>query len=78
MPRTLAAIGFWRRRFRGFVVSPKRRIVERAIEWLNRCRRLAKHREHLDRMGLAFLRRAMKIVNAGGFDSPQRRSVPRP
>ena len=39
-----------------FVVLPKRWIVERTIAWLNRCRRLAKDWECLDRNGLAFLR----------------------
>jgi transposase len=39
-----------------FVVLPKRWIVERTIAWLNRCRRLAKDWERLNRTGLAFLR----------------------
>lgn len=39
-----------------FVVPPKRWIVERTIAWLNRCRRLAKDWERLNRNGLAFLR----------------------
>ena len=39
-----------------FVVLPKRWIVERTIAWLNRCRRLAKDWERLNRYGLAFLR----------------------
>jgi transposase len=41
---------------KGFVVIPKRWIVERSIAWLNRCRRLAKDWECLNRSGLAFLR----------------------
>ncbi|MGH8337878.1 MAG: IS5 family transposase [Gammaproteobacteria bacterium] len=41
---------------RKFVVLPKRWIVERTIGWLNRCRRLAKDWECLNRNGLAFLR----------------------
>ena len=41
---------------RKFVVLPKRWIVERTIAWLNRCRRLAKDWECLNRTGLAFLR----------------------
>ena len=41
---------------KAFVVLPKRWIVERTIAWLNRCRRLAKDWENLDRNALAFLR----------------------
>ena len=43
---------------KGFVVIPKRWIVERTIAWLNRCRRLAKDWENLNRKALAFLRLA--------------------
>ncbi|MGH7211749.1 MAG: transposase, partial [Acetobacteraceae bacterium] len=39
-----------------FVVLPKRWIVERSIAWLNRCRRLAKDWECLNRNALASLR----------------------
>lgn len=39
-----------------FVVLPKRWIVERTIGWLNRCRRLAKDWECLNRNALVFLR----------------------
>ena len=42
----------------GFVVLPRRWIVERTIAWLNRCRRLAKDWENLNRNALAFLRLA--------------------
>ena len=45
-------------RLKGFVVLPKRWIVERSIAWLNRCRRLAKDWENLNRNALAFLRLA--------------------
>ena len=38
-----------------FVVLPKRWIVERTLAWLNRCRRLAKDWENLNRTALAFL-----------------------
>jgi transposase len=41
---------------KGFLVLPKRWIVERTIAWLNRCRRLAKGWECLNRSALAFLR----------------------
>jgi transposase len=43
---------------KGFVVVPKRWIVERTIAWLNRCRRLAKDWECLNRKALAFLKLA--------------------
>ena len=42
----------------GFKIVPKRWIVERSIAWLNRCRRLAKDWENLNRKALAFLRLA--------------------
>ena len=42
----------------GFVALPKRWIVERTIAWLNRCRRLAKDWENLNRTALAFLKLA--------------------
>ena len=42
----------------GFVQLPKRWIVERTIAWLNRCRRLAKDWENLNRNALAFLKLA--------------------
>jgi transposase len=43
---------------KGFVVLPKRWIVERSIAWLNRCRRLAKDWENLNLSALVFLRLA--------------------
>src|SRR5882724_3354475 len=42
----------------GFKIIPKRWIVERTIAWLNRCRRLSKDWENLNRKALAFLRLA--------------------
>lgn len=42
----------------GFEVLPRRWIVERTIAWLNRCCRLAKDWENLNRIALAFLRLA--------------------
>jgi transposase len=42
----------------GFKLVPRRWIVERTIAWLNRCRRLAKDWENLNRKALAFLRLA--------------------
>ena len=43
---------------KGFIVLPKRWIVERSLAWLCRCRRLAKDWENLNRKALAFLRLA--------------------
>jgi transposase len=45
-------------RAKGFELLPRRWIVERTIAWLNRCRRLAKDWENLNRKALAFLRLA--------------------
>lgn len=39
----------------GFVVLAKRWVVERTLAWLNRCRRLAKDWECLNRKARAFL-----------------------
>ena len=43
---------------KGFLVVPRRWVVERTLAWLGRCRRLAKDWECLNRKGLAFLRLA--------------------
>jgi len=43
---------------KGFVLLPKRWIVERTLGWLNRCRRLAKDFENLAATALAFLKLA--------------------
>ncbi len=43
----------------GFVVLPKRWIVERTFGWLGRCRRLSKDFENLSRIQLAFVQLAM-------------------
>jgi transposase len=43
---------------KGFAFLPKRWIVERTIARLNRCRRLTKDWECLNRKALAFLRLA--------------------
>ena len=43
---------------KGFIVLPKRWVVERTFAWLNRCRRLARDWECLNRKALAFLRLA--------------------
>ena len=44
---------------KGFVVLPKRWIVERTFGWLGRCRRLAKDYENRTRSAAAFLILAM-------------------
>src|SRR5450631_2235159 len=43
---------------KGFVVLPRRWVVERTFAWLGRCRRLAKDWENLNRKALGFLRLA--------------------
>jgi transposase len=43
---------------KGFALLPRRWVVERTFAWLNRCRRLAKDFENLNRSALAFLRLA--------------------
>jgi transposase len=62
----VARIGHWELEIvkrsdtaKGFIVLPKRWIVERTFGWLGRCRRLSKHFENLTRSALAFLRLAM-------------------
>jgi transposase len=40
---------------KGFIVLPRRWVVERTLAWLNRCRRLAKDWECLNRKARAFL-----------------------
>ena len=42
----------------GFEVVPRRWVVERTIAWINRCRRLAKDCENLNRTAIAFIRLA--------------------
>ena len=44
---------------KGFVVLPKRWIVERTFGWLNRCRRLSKDYEYLDSTSEAMFHIAM-------------------
>jgi len=43
---------------KGFAVLPRRWVVERTFAWLNRCRRLAKDFENLNRIALAFIKLA--------------------
>ena len=68
---------------KGFVVEPKRWIVERSIAWLNRCRRLAKDWENRNHNALAFLHLASirlmvtgaKPVAASDFSIPTTRAL---
>ena len=48
-------------RAKGFVVLPKRWVVERTFAWLGRCRRLAKDWENLNRKALAFPMRTKAV-----------------
>ncbi len=43
---------------KSFKVIPRRWVVERTIAWINRCRRLAKDYENLNRTAIAFIRLA--------------------
>jgi transposase len=53
-----------------FEVLPRRWIVERALAWLNRCRRLAKDFENLSRTALAFIRLASIRLMLRKFCTP--------
>jgi transposase len=67
-------------RAKGFVPLPKRWIVERTIAWLNRCRRLAKDWENLNRSALDSANSCRESVWRGqrlGRDFRSRRPVPR-
>jgi transposase len=50
---------------KGFVLLPKRWVVERTFAWLNRCRRLARDWECLNRKAPAFLLLASIRLMAG-------------
>ena len=57
-------------RVKGFVVQPRRWVVERTIAWLNRCRRLAKDWENLNRNALAFKKPRIRVaIRRSLFDS---------
>jgi putative transposase len=62
----VAAVGTWHLlivkrsdRAKGFVVLPKRWVVERTLAWLSRCRRLVRTHELYHRTVTAFIRLAM-------------------
>jgi transposase len=58
MPRLMIKIVKRSNHAKGFVVEPRRWIVERSIAWLGRCRRLARDWENRNHNALAFLRLA--------------------
>ncbi len=43
---------------KGFEVIPRCWVVDRTIAWINRCQRLAKDYENLNRTAIAFIRLA--------------------
>ena len=49
---------------KGFIVLPKRWVVERTLAWLGRCRRLAKDFENLTRNAFAFIHLASIRLHA--------------
>jgi transposase len=62
----LAAVGDWQLVIvkrsdpaKGFVVLPKRWVVERTLSWLSRCRRLVRNHELYHRTAVAFIQLAM-------------------
>jgi transposase len=62
----VAAVGTWHllivKRLnpaKGFVVLPKRWVVERTLSWLSRCRRLVRNHELYHRTAATFIRLAM-------------------
>jgi transposase len=55
---------------KGFVVLPKRWIVERTLAWLNRCRRLAKDFENRTRYAVAFVHLASLRLMARKLCNP--------
>jgi transposase len=62
----IKAVGKWRLEIvkrsdpaKGFVVLPKRWVVERTLSWLSRCRRLVRNHERYHRTAVAFIQLAM-------------------
>lgn len=58
---------------KGFVVLPKRWVVERTLDWINRARRLSKDYEATIEPALAWLHTALAFVimrRLGGRKSP--------
>ena len=63
-------------RVKGFVVQPRRWVVERTIAWLNRCRRLAKDWENLNRNALAFIKLASIRLMLRKLCNPRSLQIP--
>jgi transposase len=51
----------------GFVILPKRWVVERTFAWLGRCRRLAKDFENLTRIALSFVKLPLSASCLEGY-----------
>jgi putative transposase len=62
----------------GFVVLPKRWIVERTLGWLGRCRRLSKDYEELPEVSEAMVTLAMIRLMLHRLVHPKRKRLPAP
>jgi len=62
----------------GFVVLPKRWIVERTLGWLGRCRRLSKDYEELPEVSEAMVTLAMIRLMLHRLVHPNRKRLPAP
>jgi putative transposase len=62
----------------GFVVLPKRWIVERTLGWLGRCRRLSKDSEELPEVSEAMVTLAMIRLMLHRLVHPNRKRLPAP
>ena len=70
LPNLSIEIVKWPDRAQGFEVRPKRRVVERTLGWLNRCRRLAEDFENLNRNAMVFPRNCSPYPGAGFPELP--------
>jgi putative transposase len=62
----------------GFVVQPRRWVVERSLGWLGRWRRLSKEYEALPEVSEAMVTLAMIRLMLHRLDHPKRRRLPAP
>src|SRR4051812_1546727 len=62
----------------GFVVLPKRWIIERTLGWLGRCRRLSKDYEELPEVSEAMVTLAMIRLMLHRLVHPNRKRLPAP